>query len=468
MCAPKAAATSTSGGDRVLSFTVAGKKMKSEAARVSLCLGDAPRVSLAMSGASAEASAAELKKLAASFLRGTVSLGDGIDQPFELAGVSHAPLGRTGNPTETWVHGRLAPVDLLNWLDAPAPDATADETLVLQRGMDDSIAHFLQAAVGDDWLCSDGSETALIGMAPGACLLRPGWMTNRTFLDLLVRQMAWRDPRLLGWRLVPANRGSVVLAIAAEPPLALNDADWEVDAEFDLETPLHLQAVGDAATLNALQDISAALFSEVLPNARLLSPSAPIPPTPRLVTVFGRTWLATETNLHITRDGLSEVRLTLIVPPPPRPPDGELRTMLATVKGWTSDNAALALMPAGDARWRVLTGDPKLPQGALRASFLTPALFAQGRGGIYLRPLANDPRVVQITSGEVPISPGVPMTRDNEAEDAGTDIALRGNGIALSAANATKVALTNEHAKLDARKIDITGPVEVSGKLDVS
>jgi hypothetical protein len=326
--------------------------------------------------------------------------------------VSDAPLGESGIPNQSWVHGRLAPVDLLNWLDAPAPDASADEMLVLQRGIGDSIAHFLQAAVGDDWLLSDGSETALTGIAPGACLLRPGWMTNRTFIDLLVRQVAWRDSRLLGWRLVPAKRGSVVLAVDSKQPLALNDADWNVDAGFAMGTPLHLRADGDAATLNALEDIAAALFSEVLPKAKLLSPSAEIPPTPRLVTVFGRTWLAAETTLQITRDRLSGVRLTVIDPPPPRPPDRESRTMLATVSGWTSDNAALALMPAGHARWRVLTGDPKLPQGALRANFLTPALFAQGRGGIYLRPLVNEPRAVQITSGEVPFSPGVPMTRE--------------------------------------------------------
>jgi hypothetical protein len=448
----------------MLSFTIAGESVKSEAARVSICLGDAPRVSLAAH----ERSTVDLQKLAASFPRGTVSLGNGINLPFEVAGVSDAPLGGSGIPNQSWVHGRLAPVDLLNWLDAPTLDASADETLVLQRGMGGSITHFLQAAIGDDWLLSDGSETALNGIAPGACLLRPGWMTNRTFIDVLVRQVAWRDPRLLGWRLVPAQRGGVVLAVGAEQPLPLKDADWKVDARFAMGTPLHIRADGDAATLYALEDIAATLFSEVLPKAKLLSPSAVIPPTPRLVTVFGRTWLAAETTLLITRDRLSEVRLTVIDPPPPRPPDCESRTMLATVSGWASDNAALALMPAGDVRWRVLTGDPKLPRGALRANFLTPALFAQGRGGIYLRPLVNDPRAVQITSGEVPFSPGVPMTRDKDAEDAGTDIALSGNGIALSAANATKLALTNECAKVDSQDIDISGSVAVSGKLDVS
>jgi hypothetical protein len=409
-----------------------------------------------------------LQKLAASFLRGTVSLGEGIEQPFEVAGVSDAPLGEPGIPNQSWVHGRLAPDDLLNWLDAPAPDASTDETLVVQRGMEDGIARFLHAAIGDDRLLSDDSEAVLTGIAPGACLLRPGWMTNRTFIDHLVRWVAWRDPRLRGWRLVPANRGRVALAVDKELPLALNDADWNVDAGFAMGTPLHLRTDGETATLNALENIAAALFSEVMPQAKLLSPAAEIPATPRLVTVFGRTWLTAETTLQITRDGLAAVRLTLINPPQPRPPDCESRTLLATISGWTSDNAALALMPAGEPRWRVLTGDAQLPEGALRANFLTPALFAQGRGGIYLRPHANDPRAVQITWGEVPFSPGIPMQRDNDAEDAGTDIALSGNGIALSAANATKVALTSEHAKVDSQQIDITGAVAVSGNLDVA
>lgn len=446
-----------------MQLTVGGEAWALESAVLSCGLGDTPNLSMAIPGQGKGA----FHALAAARSRGTVKLGEGtVAIEVTLTGVTAA--GKTGSAeargVSQWVHAAVGPEPLFAWFDQPASEAGATQTLVLQRSMTQPVGEFLGMAIGDDLRLSNGGEDELVAPAPGACLVRPGWMSNRVFLRHLCAEIAWRDPRLLGWRVAPADNGRIVFAVAKAEPIQLAAQHWRATGVMVPGAPFRLEGVREAAKLASLGDVLPALFSDVLPRDRLLAADADIPAVPQLARAYGRTWLVTSTILHITDAGLKDVKIELVDPPAPVPLLQQTMTLPSLVRGWSADGSMLTLDPLEGGNWSVAS-----TAGTLLARALTPASFADGRGGMYVRTVAGDPRVVCITPGEIPESPGAIMKLDKSIEDAGVDIALAGAALSLSAAEGASVAtLTEGHATTKAVAVDITGSVKVSGDLDVS
>ncbi len=443
-------------------FMIGERGWESDEAILTFRLNGPPHVSLAVPGADSR----ELHALAASRARGLLNLGHAAAiQPLEVNGVTTGhSLAEASDPNidAQWIHGRIAPPSLLDWLHASTPNLAPSTAILSQRGENQSMGSFLYELVGGERLFVRGAEKGLAAPEPGVCLLRPGWMTNGNFLSAAAAEIAWRDPRLLGWRAIPHGDGRVVFVIADQKPLVLDQKDWRFFGSQEPGKPLKLRSGG--LGFAPLPEIAAALFGVAEPKETTLFPNAPAPPTPRLVSIFGRTWLAAETILIIRPEGLWEAQIVLAPPPSPRPPVREARFLPALVEEWTEGGGELLLKPRDERIWRMARG----PQEPLRALCLTPAM-SEERGGVYLRPMRGDPRIVQALSGEQPLALGAPMARDENLEEGNIDVALTGDGLLLSAAQKSAVfSLSEGLTETQARSVKIAGSVAVSGDLDVS
>lgn len=460
----------------MMRFTIGGLTCGFKLAFLSLRLGDAPHVAIDVSDGEEQA---DFFALACKRARGRIFLtqDSSFAAPLEVLGVSHShPLHPLAKSERTrWLHGRLAPESLILWLDAPAAQAAPTETLVSQRGLKVPVETFLKAAIGDDRLILGGGEEALEAPAPGACLLRPGWMPNKDFLDLLVREIAWRDHRLLGWRAAPLymDRGGIMLVTGRQSPtIQLNDGEWRLYG--DLQPHRSFRALfqwdkGKEGEFNDLRKILGELLTHAQPSVSLLHTKGLIPAAPGLVMLHGRRRMAVETTLRIDGSAVRAVYAGFADLQPPWPTRATSRILPATVEGWLEDGATISLAPAPEAGWRVVVGDPAAPEGALRAQPATPARFAKAQGGFYWRPQAQDLRHVHLASGDLPVSLGAPMTRDDELEETQVDLALSGDRLKFSAAeNASALEMTQEKVQTTAETVAIAGAVKVSGVLDVS
>ena len=462
-------------------FACGGSRYRFRSGVLRIGLGGAPAVSFAIEGEDAERGG--LRNAAVAREVGTVELATGVGASMQLRGVSRTDWwteGRQQGPPSTYFHGVVLPEALGQWLAAEPEEGGAGRWLLYQCGEGTGrCADFLRGVVGDERFRA-GGEDGLEAPVPGACLVRPGWMTNREFLNLVVGELAGEDPSLVGWRVVPGADGAVCMVVSGGEAVELDPESWSVGEEFGelgagrREKPTRVRTA--RGPYRSFGETVEELFGVVQPGDRMFAgEGGPIPCIPGWVFFRGRARFAIEVAIHFKEAGAGEghvitaVDLDLADEPPRAGVGGVLaRTFRGRVEGWSEDGETVALAPA-DETWSVAVGSSSVEAGLLSGRCLTPASFGGERGGIYLRPQKGDLRIVTVVQGEPAFTAAAPMPRQDEMEGAEVDIAVVGSRVQLSDGWAAAGALDGEAGMaLAAEKIGIEGKVRVTGDLDVS
>ena len=450
-----------------------------ERAILHIGFGAGPR--LVLSGPSTPEAVEFIISLAFRRAFGTVKIA-GAELTARLSGwkrggsINHGPTRGIQFAVET----TLIDENMATLLEAPIHEE--GKIVVYQRAAEEKTQALISRLTGD---IEERSKFDDVFDNPSseACIFARGHMSRKRFLDEATARMARDTPALAGWRVLIGNRSgrnpAVCFSVSARgQALELDVTQWSPDHTGSLQqvqgepTPVLLHHRPQGSTYAKLSETIIDLLDNGTPAPRLLRKETNIPGAPCWISYGEQAWFAQEIQIRIAsigeeEDTIESVTLALREEPARAPcAEQDTRTIDVLVESWNEEGELLMMRPNEGAEWE--TGGKEHPYGeAIAVRYLTPAWFSESRGGVYLRPAAEDTRQVVLTQGETPWSPGTVLVRDDDVEEEETDILLKGATIEHSANNA-KIRLEDGAIEAAAEEIGLEGEIEIAGSFNVA